>query len=93
MAATPRRHKRGKGLDTMTKQPFPEGETFTVRAVALRFHRSQKRIYNLLSARASEFSAPQYFQVYLGRGDRRLYRVLTEFDMQVFRVIFPTRVK
>ena len=77
----------------MPRQPFPEGETYTVRAVALRFHRSPKRIYNLLWARARDFSAPQYFQVYLGRGDRRLYRVLTEFDMQVFRTIFPTRVK
>jgi hypothetical protein len=87
----PHEHPRGNRLDK--RQPFPEGETFTVRAMALRFHRSPKRIYNLLWERAREFSTPQYYQVYLGQGDRRRYRLLTEFDMRVFRGIFATRVK
>lgn len=92
MAISSREHKRGQRLDKFPRVPFPEGDTFTVRAVALRFHRSPKRIYNLLYEHAARFSSHHY-QVYLGRGDRRFYRLITEADMLIFREIFSTRVK
>jgi hypothetical protein len=92
MPATPHESRRGNRLDRKT-EPWPEGETFTVHAVALLFHKKRQTIYNTLSTRAREFTRPKYAQVFRGRHDLRLYRVLTGEDMTVLRAIFSVRVK
>ena len=73
--------------------PRPDGNLFTIRAVALLVGRSEGTIYNRLSEYADRFDAPMYDKINLGRGDHRHYRVLSEHDMQVIRQLFPLFVK
>lgn len=94
MAISPRGQRGGKRLDTIQREPWPEGATFSIQGVALLFGKKPQTIYNLLWLRAKEFSRPKYAQMSLrGRGDRRLYRVLTEDDLRVLRTIYSVRVK
>ena len=85
--------RANNGLDSpYRKQPRPVGNTFTIRAVALFVHRSEKTIYNLLSARSELFGDPMYEKVFMP-ADQRLYRVLSEADMAVIRDLFAVYVK
>ena len=94
MAIAPRIQTRGNRLDKMQREPWPAGATFSIQGVALLFGKKPQTIYNLLWQRAPEFSRPKYAQMSLrGSGDRRLYRVLTEDDVRVFRLIYSVRVK
>lgn len=86
--------RANKGLDSVyTKQPRPNGVMFTIHSVSLLTGRSERTIYNLLSLHANRFCEPMYEKLYLGHGDQRLYRVLSEADMAVIRDLFPVYVK
>lgn len=85
--------RANKGLDSpYTKQARPVGSTFTIRAVAMFVHRSEKTIYNVLSKYPDHFGDPMYEKVFMP-ADQRLYRVLSEDDMAVIRDIFCVYVK
>lgn len=86
--------RANKGLDSIyTKQQRPDGVMWTIHSVALLVGRSERTIYNMLSLHADRFGDPMYEKLYLGHGDQRLYRVLSEADMRVIRELWPVYVK
>lgn len=74
-------------------EAWPEGATYTIQATAMLFGRTPRAIYCVLWRNAQRLSRPIYSQFYRSKGDRRLYRILTEADIVVIRQVFRVRVK
>lgn len=90
---TPRRSRRGKRLDRISTEAWPEGSTYTIHAVCLLFGKKPRTIYNVLNENAKRLSPPKYAQLLRHKQNHRLFRILTEADILVIRECFRVRLK
>lgn len=85
-SASPQANKR---LDKHEPVQRSEDRIWPIASAALLVGRDVKTIWNALSEHASRFDEPLYDKIHAGRGNQRMFRVLSNHDLAELRMLFP----